>query len=399
MTEKRPSWITRGVLGIVLATFFSDVGHEMVTAVLPLYLATVGLGPALLGVMEGLADLAFSLSKLAGGVVGHRTTRKKPLAAAGYTTTALASAAMALAPGAVAVAALRVVAWCGRGFRSPLRDLMLADEVAPTHFGRAYGFERTADMLGAVAGPLLALGLLWLGLAVPTLLALSIVPALLAVAFLVVFTHDRAHPGEAPRGQTTTSRLPRAFWVFLIGVLIFGVGDFSRTFLIYLAVDVMGGSDTPGAFGAGVLAYTIHNVISGLTAFPIGRHADRLSKRRLLIFGYALGMATNLVLAFASQSVVGLALAVLGSGIYIAVQETVEKAAVAELLPREQRSLSFGILAFANAIGDMISSLYVGLLLAAGRPGLAFGLAAGFGAAGVCWLCLAARTISTRSSA
>lgn len=387
MTTK-PTWITRGMLGIVLATFFSDVGHEMVTAVLPLYLATVGFGPALLGVMEGIADLAFSLSKLAGGVVGHRTHHKKPLAAAGYTTTALASAAMAFVPGALAVSTLRAVAWCGRGFRSPLRDFMLADEVEPTHFGRAYGIERTADMLGAVAGPLLALGLLAAGLAVPTLIALSVVPALLAVGFLVAFTRDRPRSPDTPLEPAARSKLPRRFWLFLVGVLIFGIGDFSRSFLIYLAVEVMGGSEAPGAFTMGVVAYTIHNLISGLTAFPIGRYADRFSKRHLLIGGYALGVVTNLVLALASNSPLGLAVAVIGSGVYIAVQETVEKAAVAELLPRDQRSLSFGILAFANAIGDMISSVYVGLLLGAGMSELAFGIAAGAGATGTMWLWL-----------
>ena len=77
-TPGRKRWITRSVVGILLATFFSDVGHEMVTAVLPLYLLGIGLGPAALGVMEGLADLLFSLSKLAGGVVGHHVEKKRP---------------------------------------------------------------------------------------------------------------------------------------------------------------------------------------------------------------------------------------------------------------------------------------------------------------------------------
>jgi hypothetical protein len=86
------SWVTRGVVGIVLATFFSDVGHEMVTAILPVY----RLGPAALGLIEGVADLLFSLSKLAGGVVGHHVARKRPLAAAGYGLTAIATGALAL---------------------------------------------------------------------------------------------------------------------------------------------------------------------------------------------------------------------------------------------------------------------------------------------------------------
>lgn len=220
--QRLPSWVSRGVLGIVLATFFSDVGHEMVTAVLPLYLTSIGLGPAALGVMEGAADFAFSLSKLAGGFVGHHVKHKKPFAAAGYAVTALGTTAIAFVSSAVAVGALRVTAWFGRGFRSPLRDFLLADEVEATRFGRAYGVERAADMLGAVAGPLLALLLLTVGVSIPSIIAVSIVPALLAVFLIVGFTHDRAAPTTTTAAPRASHRLPKRFWLFLIGVLLSG---------------------------------------------------------------------------------------------------------------------------------------------------------------------------------
>ncbi|HEX7940875.1 MAG TPA: MFS transporter, partial [Gemmatimonadaceae bacterium] len=175
-------WVTRAVIGIVLATFFSDVGHEMVTAVLPMYLASVGLGPAALGVMEGAADLAFSLSKLAGGAVGHRVQRKRPWAAGGYLLTTMGTGLLALVRGIVPIISLRTVAWFGRGFRSPLRDFLLADEVGPTHFGRAYGFERSADMIGAVVGPLVAAALVWSGLPFDKVILWSLIPSALSVA-------------------------------------------------------------------------------------------------------------------------------------------------------------------------------------------------------------------------
>src|SRR5512133_1506554 len=221
-TSLLPPWITRGMLGIVLATFFSDVGHEMVTAVLPLYLKSVGLGPATLGVMEGAADFAFSLSKLAGGFAGHHVKYKKQLAALGYGTTAFGTASIAFVTTAMGVGVLRVAAWFGRGFRSPLRDFLLADEVEPTHFGRAYGVERTADMLGAVVGPLLALCLLASGVAMPTLIAMSLVPALLAVCFIIALTKDRVATTTAASALHASHRLPIRFWLFLVGVLLFG---------------------------------------------------------------------------------------------------------------------------------------------------------------------------------
>src|SRR5262252_5741730 len=163
-------WVTRTVVGIVAATLFSDFSHEMVTAVLPYYLLTLGLGPAALGVIEGIADLLVSLSKLAGGAAGQRLPRKKPLVALGYLVTATATSAMALAHGLGSLVSLRTLAWAGRGFRSPLRDFLLSDEVERTHYGRAYGLERAGDMAGAVAGPLTAALLVGLGLSYPSIM-------------------------------------------------------------------------------------------------------------------------------------------------------------------------------------------------------------------------------------
>lgn len=397
-------WLTRGVLGIILATFFSDVGHEMVTAVLPLYLVTVGLGPAALGMMEGAADLVYSLSKLGGGVLGHHVSRKRPFVAAGYGLTAVATAAIGLVTSVIAVSALRMVAWVGRGFRSPLRDFLLADEVPATHFGRAYGVERSADMLGAVTGPLLALLLIGVGVSLQSLVLLSIVPAMLPVFFILAFTRDRQHAidkasqtsGQAS-GPRPSHRLPRRFWLLLVGVLLFGMGDFSRTFLIFLAAAAFGGGDasalsmTGVTMTAGILAYLIHNVVSGVAAIPAGRLSDRWPKRTILCIGYVLGAATNALLAFGSGTAAVVAAAVVFSGVYIAIEETVEKAAVAELLPREQRSLGFGVLACANAVGDMISSLYVGVLLEAGKPALGFGIAAVFSLVGAAWVFVVGR--------
>ena len=383
-------WVTRAVIGIVLATFFSDVGHEMVTAVLPLYLASVGLGPAALGAMEGAADLAFSLSKLAGGAVGHRVQRKRPWAAGGYLLTTVGTGMLALVHGIVPIMSLRTVAWFGRGFRSPLRDFLLADEVGPTHFGRAYGFERSADMIGAVVGPLVAAALVWRGLPFDQVILWSIIPSVLSVGAMVALTRDRpgdAAPPTAP--STARARLPRTFWWFVGGVLLFGLGDFSRTFLIFLAARAVGESHgTGGLLSTAVLLYAAHNLVSAIAAYPAGRLGDARSKPKVLVAGYGLGVVTNVVLAIATNSLALLVVAILLSGVYIAVEETLEKAVVAELLPREQRSLGLGILASANALGDFGSSVFVGVLLAAGSQALAFGTLAIVGGLGVIWMAI-----------
>jgi MFS family permease len=389
-TSSAPSWITRGVLGIVLATFFSDVGHEMATATLPMYLSAIGLGAGALGVMEGLADLLFSLSKLAGGWVGHHTEKKRGFATLGYLVTALGTGAIALTQSLAALVSVRSAAWLGRGFRSPLRDFMLADEVGPTHFGRAYGVERAADMLGAVAGPLVAALLLWLGVDLRSVILLSLVPSLLAATSFLSMTRNRPASSRASDADPNTAsrRLPRRFWLFTGGVALFGVGDFSRTFLILLAATTFGetGRAATGVVSTAVLLYAAHNTVSALAAYPAGHLGDRGSKLRVLVFGYGLGVATNGLLAFSSAAPSLLVIAVVLSGIYIAIQETLEKAVAAEMLPREQRSLGLGVLASANAVGDMLSSIGVGLLLAAGYRRAAFLIPALCGLAGTFWM-------------
>jgi len=384
-------WITRTVAGIVLATFFSDFGHELATSVLPLSLASLGLGAAALGLVEGVSDFLVSLSKLAGGVAGHRLRRKQPLMALGYLVTAAATSAMGFAQTALGLLTLRSTAWVGRGFRGPLRDFVLSDEVKQTHYGRAYGLERAGDMLGAVSGPLAAVGLIWAGVAYRSVILWAVVPGLAAVAAVLFLVRERVPaevPNPAPAVGTPKPSLPRPFWLMLVGVLLFGLGDFSRSFLIWIAARSLGeeGKGAPGTLSVAVLLYAMHNLVSAAAAYPIGRWVDGRSKMKTLAAGYALGVLTNALLAFRGGEVVWVVTAVVMSGLYIAVEEVVEKASVAQFLPRELRSLGLGILACANAVGDMVSSVTVGVLLQRGSPVLAFGIPAAVGALGVLWL-------------
>jgi MFS family permease len=384
-------------MGIVLATFLSDFSHESVTSVLPLYLGTLGMGAAALGVIEGLADFLASISKLAGGIAGHHIKRKRPLAAFGYLVTSLATASLGLAHGLAALVSLRGVAWMSRGFRGPLRDHLLADAVEPTHYGRAYGLERAGDMFGAVAGPLAAILFVWAGIDFRTVILWSLVPGLCAAASMFFLTRE-VEPKEDPESGTLVAAprppFPRLFWPFLFGVLLFGLGDFSRTFLVLVASHSLGdagGTLASGGVSVAVLLYAVHNLVSGGAAFPVGHLADRTSKLRILILGYTLGVGTNLLLATFGSQLPLLIVAIVLSGTYIAVEETLEKAVIASWLPRERRSLGLGYLACVNAVGDMVSSLYVGWLLQAGKPGVAFGLAAAVGGLGVLWLSVLTR--------
>lgn len=212
----------------------------------------------------------------------------------------------------------------------------------------------------------------------------------MAVASFYSMTRNRAaRRSFDSAGKDGRRSLPRRFWLFTAGVGLSGLGDFSRTFLILPAAAAFAGFDSP-AFGesmpTGVLFYTAHNGISALAAFPAGLLGDRGSKLRVLTVGYGLGVVTNVLLAFSFGAPWLLLIAILLSGVYIAAEETLEKAVAAEMLPREQRSLGLGILASANAVGDMLSSVGVGLLLAAGFQQTALLIPAAFGLAGTGWM-------------
>jgi MFS family permease len=151
--KKLPSrWTGSAVVGIGLASLFSDVGHEMATTAMPAFLASLGVGSAALGLIEGLADGASSVAKLVSGLYADRLRRRKPLAVFGYLMTAFGMASFALATDWWHVLLGRLGAWVGRGARTPVRNVLLAEATTPETYGRAYGFERAMDSVGAVIG-------------------------------------------------------------------------------------------------------------------------------------------------------------------------------------------------------------------------------------------------------
>ncbi len=186
-------WLNRTTVGVTLASLFSDVSHELGTAVLPSLLLSIGAGPAALGIVEGTADGISSLAKLWGGVMTDRVVRRKPLASIGYLVTALGMAAIGLCTSAWQVLVCRVSAWIGRGSRSAPRDFLMAQAVRPDARGRAFGMERAGDALGAVFGPLLALALLSFGFTPHQIMIGSLVPGLLAFLAIVVLVAERPH--------------------------------------------------------------------------------------------------------------------------------------------------------------------------------------------------------------
>jgi MFS family permease len=377
-------WLTRGVLGIGLASLFSDWGHEAATAILPAFLTTLGAPAFALGVIEGVADGLSSFAKLAGGWIADRPHRRKPTGIAGYTATAITTFAYSFAQSWPVVLVWRGLGWIGRGSRGPSRDSLLADSVDPSRAGRAFGFERAMDSLGAVFGPVCALALLGI-VGARGVLRWTLLPGLIAaVCFALMAPAARAIEGHhAPGIRASFTQIPKRFWYFLAGVFAHGIGDFAPTLLILRATQIL----TP-RYGMGrattiaIALYTFHNVVNSAASYPAGALGDRLGKRGLLAAGYLVAGAAYAGFIFERPTLPALAVLFALAGVHGGFQASLEKSVAAELLPRANRGSGFGVLAATNGLGDVVSSIVVGALWSAVSAAAGFTYAAVFTAMG-----------------
>jgi MFS family permease len=372
-------WLTRSVLGIGLASLFSDWGHEAATAILPAFLLSLGAPAFALGLIEGVSDGLSSFAKLAGGWIADRPRWRKPTGVVGYFSTGLSTFGYAFAQNWPGVLLLRALGWMGRGGRGPSRDALLADAVPKDHVGRAFGFERAMDTLGAVLGPLCAAALVGF-LGARLVLKWTLLPGLLAGLAFAFFVpaEKNAHDHRAPSFLSSIGQLPRQFRRFLVGVSAHGIGDFAPTLLILRASQILTpryGSTRAAAFSVGL--YTFHNFINAVAAYPAGALGDRIGKRGVLAVGYFIATLAYGGFILEPPTIPVLIVLFGLAGIHVGVQQSVEKSLAAELLPAEVRGSGFGVLATANGIGDLVSSVIVGFLWTSVSP------AAGFAYAGV----------------
>jgi MFS family permease len=384
----RIRWLNRTVLGIGLASLFSDWSHEMATTVLPTFLATMGVAAFWMGLIEGVADGLSSVAKMASGYYTDKLHHRKPIAVVGYIVTATATASFALATAAWQVLIARSCAWLGRGVRTPVRKALMAAAVTRETYGRAFGFERMMDTLGAIVGPVSA----WLLLEAfhhhyPPLFAVTLMPGLVAAALIALLVRERERKPVAHIAFGERLRLlPKAFRKFLAAVGIFGAGDFAHTLLILLATQELAPSlGKAKAASIAVGLYVVHNVFYAASAPIAGWLADRFPKRRVLSAGYALAgvMALGIVFVTLTPWTLG-GIFILG-GIYVGVEETLEDSFSAELVTEEHHGMAFGTLATVNAMGDFLSSVVVGALWSAIGIQAAFGYSAVLFLAGA-WL-------------
>ncbi|MGA7465738.1 MAG: MFS transporter [Mycobacterium sp.] len=376
-------WLTPAVGAVGAASFFSDAGHEVTTSVLPAFLTgTLGASAAALGVIDGISDALIGVTKLIGGPLANDPHRRGRTASGGYLGTAVATGAIGAAVTVWQVGALRAIAWLSRGLRSPARDALLASLSPTSAHGRAFGLERADDNLGAVAGPLLAAGLVsWVGVR-PTLY-LAAIPGLFAALAIVVAAREsrrRAYTGSrsSPRRLELRALRDAGMVRALVPVLLFESGNLATTLLILRATQLLTSQQRSVATSTSVaiLLYAGHNAVATLASLAAGRWFDRVGPRRVFAAGAIAYIIAYGAFSAGLHSAIAVALAFAAAGAGIGLAEPTESAVVAQLLPDRLRGSGFGVLGAIQATGDMVATVIAGLLYTLVSPAVAFGYAA-----------------------
>ncbi|MGH8931716.1 MAG: MFS transporter [Egibacteraceae bacterium] len=369
-------WWGPGVLGIGSASFLADVGHEIPTSLLPALLAqTFGAPAAALGLIEGLADGLAGIARVGGGALADDPARRRATAVGGYAATAVLSGAIGAATHLWQVGVLRAAAWTARGLRVPARNALLADLVPAEVYGRAYGFERAMDNLGAIAGPLVAIPLVaWVG--TRAAIGLSVIPGLLA-ASAIIFAIRRtpvtsARPREPLRIRVRPV-LASALRPLMLSIGAFELGNIAATLLVLRATELLTPVHGPARGAQLALGlYVAYNIAAAAISIPAGRLSDRLGPTKILAFGTGSFAMAYAAFATSGPRILALAGAFVAAGVGIGCVETAEHSAVAVHAPAELRGSAFGLLAGAQSFGNLAASGVAGLLWTTVSPTLAF---------------------------
>ncbi|MEO5656018.1 MAG: MFS transporter [Nitrospiria bacterium] len=366
--------LPRTVFFLGVVSLLTDASSEMIYPLLPLFLASsLGVGPAFIGVIEGVAESTAGLVKFFSGWWSDRLGRRKALVVAGYSLSACARPLVAVAGAGWHVLAIRFSDRVGKGLRTAPRDALLAASTAPDARGRAFGFHRAMDHTGAVLGPLIAFALLSTVINdLRTLFALAAIPGLLAVGVLVWRVHEPPIPTSSapPPPRLSLAPFSGRFRAVLLVITLFTLGNSSDAFLLLKAHAV-------GIDAASIpLLWIVLHLSKAVSSMPAGVLSDRIGRPRLILAGWMVYATVYAGFALADQAWQVWALFV-WYGLFFGLTEGVEKAYVADLAPPAHRGTAFGLYHAAVGLAALPASILMGVVWERAGAGPAFWLGAG----------------------
>jgi MFS family permease len=353
----------------------TDAASEAIYPLLPFFLTRVLNASAVsLGIVEGAAEAANSLLKIASGRMADRSSSKRPLVLFGYGISSSVRPLIALATSWVQVFTVRVFDRVGKGIRGAPRDAMLATWAEPTTRGKVYGFHRAMDHMGAVIGPALAsLFLLFFPDRYRTLFALTIIPGTIAVLLILLVPESDAHPKhpEHPaHPEHPVQRLSSRFYAFMSVLALFALGNSTDAFLLLKLTDAAGSARFIPLMWAAL------HLVKAAVSIVGGGWSDRIGRRAVIATGWLIYAVVYAGFA-ASTSLTALLVWFMIYGFYFGFAEGTEKALVADLVSPALRGTAFGIYNAVIGLGALLASVVFGAVWSAYSASVAFGLGAG----------------------
>ena len=367
----------RTVLILGLVSLFTDISSEMVYPLLSLYLTTtLGATPAIVGIIEGIAESLASLLKTYSGYISDKTQKRKPLALLGYGSATIGKLFLYFSTSWGWVLTGRVVDRFGKGVRTAPRDALIAEASQANQLGHSFGLHRALDTLGAVIGIAIAYFLFTRTEGqYTTIFLISLIPGVIGFGLLFLVREKKAvMTGAKPHPLKDWKTLDPKLKAFFLLVFLFTLGNSSNQFLLLRAKNL--GFEAADV----ILAYLVFNVVYATCAYPAGRLSDVIGRRTLLVFGYLFYGLVYLGFSFASDASHVWTLFAF-YGLYSGLTEGVEKALVSELCPRESRATMLGTHASLVGIGLLPASIIGGLLWDLVGPTAPFYFGGGVGVA------------------
>jgi len=353
----------RNVTALGLVSFFTDFSTEMVLGVLPFFIvSSLGASRALLGVIEGSAELTSYAFRMVSGSLSDKVGKRKVFVIAGYGLSTVTKPFFAASSSWIDAFVVRFVDRMGKGIRTAPRDALIADSVSESQVGRAFGIHRTIDQLGAIVGPIAAFGLLQI-VDIRGIFLLSLIPGAIAVLILVIFVKDVVVKKKSSATRISIfSNINRVIkgnrpFVFLLTITsIFGIGAFNFPFILLRASDLgISESLIP-------LIYATLNVAHTAIGLPSGILADKVGKEKVLIIGYSVfAISTILMLMLSGSTLYAYILAAV-FGLYLGISETVQRAVIPRYVASELRGTAYGLYSVVIGTTFFVANVVFGFL-------------------------------------
>ncbi len=342
-----------------LVSFFMDVSSEMIYPLVPLFLANVlGVNKSVIGLIEGIAESTASLLRVFSGWFSDRIGNRKWLMAVGYGISTLSRPIVSLATGWQHVMGSRFMDRFGKGVRTAPRDAIIAESTEKTHLGRAFGFHRSMDTMGAVVGPALAFFLLGLFLNNYRMVFwLSVIPGIIAVLLIIFFITEKKKVSltQSEKPKLTLKHFDWKFKFFVLIATLFAFGNSSDVFLILRAQQ----TGVPTIMIP--VVYLLFNLVYSVSAIPAGIAADRFGKKRVILLGFILFAV--LYYGFAIARDTSTIWVLFGFyGLFMGLTEGIQKAFLATIIPSDFKATAFGVYNTAVGLAMFPASLIGGWL-------------------------------------